>query len=91
MPLEHKTVYRGRHLGGAIANEQWFDEAGKPHSLDDKPSFISYKLSGVMGLQMWHKHGKLHRENGPAVFYPQDDITEYWLDGHLIFSKKTEK
>ena len=28
------------------------------------------------GTQYWHKNGKLHRENGPAILYP--DGLQYW-------------
>ena len=34
------------------------------------------------GRKEWHKHGKLHREKGPAVIYPNG--TKYWfINGKL--------
>lgn len=48
---------------------------GKLHSVNDSPSV------DWVGLKMWHKHGKLHRENGPAYIEQRSNVNlerEIW-------------
>jgi len=52
----------------------WFDSNGECHRDGDMPSYTS---NIYMSYQI---HGKWHRENGPAVIYP-DGSVEYRLDG----------
>ena len=43
------------------------------------------------GTKEWYLNGQLHRENGPAVEYP-DSSTEWWLNGkELIKQQLTSK
>lgn len=60
-------------------------DTGLPDSyvdgVDYEPSIVTNN-----GYLMWHKQGKLHRLNGPAVFGPTNRV-EYWIDG-VQFSKE---
>lgn len=45
------------------------DEKGKHHSFDDLPSVVrkmDLVTGGVSYAYLWHEHGVIHRENGPA-------------------------
>lgn len=47
------------------------------------------------GVQMWFQYGKLHRLDGPAVFYPSKDKSfekdECWFHGkHIDCSSQKE-
>lgn len=44
------------------------------HSDDDSPS-----IECVGGRKEWYKHGRLHRENGPAIKY--DVVEMYFING----------
>ena len=56
-------------------NISWYDSDGKSHRDGDMPAFITY-----YGYMAYRKHGKRHREFGPAVIW-KDGSVEYWLDG----------
>ncbi len=63
------------------AAKEWKNSAGQLHSTDGKPSYMSSNRQHVM----WHKNGKLHRENGPAETW--GTVTKYtvrfWKDGEI--------
>ena len=42
------------------------DDDGNLHSYDDKPA-----CRHGDGSEHWYKHGKLHRDNGPAIINPR--------------------
>ena len=50
---------------------------GKLHSVHDRPS-----LKKVDGHKEWHKNGKLHRVNKPAIVY-ENGGKEYYVEGKL--------
>jgi hypothetical protein len=38
-------------------------------------------LIGADGSTTWFRHGREHREGGPAVEDPRSGFVEYWIDG----------
>ena len=53
------------------------DENGLYHSFNDEPAIVY-----IDGMREWWKHGKLHRENGPAM---KSYFNEYfYLNGTLV-------
>ena len=58
-----------------LYDELWEDKEGLTHRLNG-PAVI---YAG--GDTIWYKHGKLHRENGPAREWPHDDVEEWYKDG----------
>ena len=61
---------RRDYQGGRVER---FDADGELHSTDDLPSVAHMEGPGGM---MWHDHGKLNRDNGPAVI---NGLGEYWF------------
>lgn len=61
------------------------DEQGRLHSIDDEPAIIF-----STGTKMWYEHGKLHRNNAPAVVY-NTTLVEYWEKGTYKRTGLTEK
>ncbi len=61
---------------------------GQLHTSNDTPSLAQFNGK----IKCWHKHGKLHRENNPAVerIIGTNKIPniEYWKDGRLVKSYK---
>lgn len=55
-----------------------FDANGKLHNDGDMPACVA-----LDGSQAWFRHGKLHRETGPA-FIDGDGTVHYWLDGEFV-------
>lgn len=55
------------------------DILGRSHR-NNGPAVVWYN-----GKQVWCKHGKLHRVDGPAIVNVEDDsedtVCEYWIDG----------
>jgi len=47
---------------------------------------VTFELTEI-GERRWRRHGKLHRENGPAVEYENTFskwcMKEWWFNGHL--------
>jgi len=66
---------RDKHRDGDGLNIH--DELGRYHC-DYGPACIHCD-----GTQEWYHHGKLHREDGPAVIYPEGSHAE--PDGKLYF------
>lgn len=66
-----------------------YDGFGRLHSRMDMPSFETYFANGRPKMRQWHKNGRLHREEGPAVVRFDRDgnevISAYVLDGELLF------
>ena len=54
---------------------RWFDSDGNYHRDDDMPAYIT-----TDGYMSYCKHGKLHRECGPARIWLNGD-GHYWIDG----------
>lgn len=70
---------RERTIGGTYCTEL----NGHLHSFDDQPSRVTRTI------MQWHKHGKLHRENGRAAVIQKISDDEWmdvsWFeDGNLI-------
>ena len=59
----------------------WYGSNGKLHRDGDMPAHIT-----TNGLMVYCKHGKRHREFGPAIVY-SDGSVEYWIDG-IPYTKK---
>ena len=64
------VVIREKHFDGYKA---WYDSGGKRHRKNG-PAVIN------KGLKMWWYHGTTHREDGPALVFP-DGRKEYRLNG----------
>lgn len=51
-----------------------------------------HRLKGAAVIQdggfQWHKKGKLHRIDGPAVIYSNKEY-EYFIYGHLVYRQNT--
>lgn len=93
MQIIKLTLHKDRMPDNFTGIVEWIDpngiffliesyKDGLIHSFSDQPS---YSLTGEVINQDWHKHGYLHRENGPA----QTTITKngkfiikhYYLEG----------
>lgn len=57
------------------------------HSYDPNEPAVTTAL----GTLIFFKHGKLHREVGPAFICPVTKVEEYWLDGFQYSRKEWEK
>ena len=91
MPIKSYREFTNRQKTGWSRMEPYLGEtakthyvAGQPHSINGQPSRIFFH-----GKQEWHKEGKLHNENGPAVTYPPSNIhpnghREYYLEGKKL-------
>ena len=51
------------------------------HSYDDEPSLVVTETSRGVVTKNWHKHGELHRENGPAMV--SDGVEQWYYEGML--------
>jgi len=51
----------------------------KLHSINTAPSIIKYDANGKENYRAYHKEGKLHKENGPAVITPKYE--RYFMEG----------
>lgn len=59
-----------------------YNERGNLHSYNDKPA-VSYSD----GTKYWYYDGVLHRENGPAIVYSNDEVSFYYHGENLKFSE----
>ncbi len=57
---------------------EFFDEHGRLHNEADMPACVA-----LDGSRAWFKHGKCHRDEGPA-FMDADGTVHYWLNGEFI-------
>lgn len=48
----------------------------------DLPDAVANELYKLAGARAWWKHGKWHREDGPAVERP-NGTTQWWRNGNL--------
>lgn len=49
------------------------DSRNLPHSFNDKPAIISDD-----GCEVWYHHGKLHRDNAPAIMFKSGVKCNFW-------------
>ena len=63
----------GYFMSYFAGSEFWYDGDGVFHR-DGGPAFTNYNC------RRWYKHGKLHREDGPAMEYA-DGNKEWWENG----------
>jgi len=82
------TLKRERdHETGKIWREKYFNNAGELHGGDNLPSVIEYDLeTSEPVLVMYHKNGKLHRDDGSASYLvdPATGVVtneNWYLDG----------
>ncbi len=77
--LENAQKFYNQHrYSYDIIKSCTLNDQGQHHSFYDEPSIV-HEDSGV---SMWHKNGKLHRENGPAsIRYSRD---YYYYEDHSI-------
>ena len=54
------------------------------------PTTGPYHETREDGAQAWYLDGKLHREDGPAVIYPNGH-QEFWVKGRQISPKSSER
>ena len=47
------------------------------------------KTTLLDGTVMYYKHGELHRDDGPAVIYPNGTV-KYYQNGELIAERKID-
>lgn len=78
--IVYKEVKDGKQTGQGyekIVNGKdniWYRLNGQPHCAD------APAVSLISGYEAWYINGKLHREDGPAIIWP-DGRRECWLDG----------
>ena len=60
-------------------NKFWRNPQGDLHN-EDGPAFIL-----INGTKAWYIHGKFYRENGPAVYSPQNTDKKFYIDDVLFF------
>ena len=83
------------YLNGIIRSVAWTDENGDLHRDDDSPAYIKYDYCDNENKEhcffartlQWFKHGRLHRDNGPADIsyfdHKQTIFQESWYrNGH---------
>lgn len=58
--------------------QEWFDDQGWCHRDGDLPASIHPD-----GSRAWFRHGKLHRETGPA-YIDADGTESFWLNGKCL-------
>lgn len=67
-----------------------FDKDFELHSYDGKPSistdFYNPTSCYANNFEMWHKKGKLHREDGPAGIYTAEEKSYCWALNGTIHS-----
>ena len=57
------------------------NEKGKHHSFNDEPSYVDN------GTKIWHKNGKIHRDNDlPAIIYGNG--VKYWYKNGRLHREK---
>ena len=59
---------------------QTLDDNLELHSFNDEPAIIMSD-----GTMVWYKHGKIHRESGPAVIFKNNDVSFYYEHKWYIF------
>lgn len=79
MTFDPKRQPKGTNAGGQFA------ASANPEStlvLDSPRDTVPYPivLDGN-GTDRWYAHGRLHREDGPAIVVLKDGTREWWLDG----------
>lgn len=69
----------------------WTDERGELRERDNgkKPNYISYSEKGDIVAYAWLKTGDvsnftLHRKDGPAIVYPNQNVNQYYIEGKHI-------
>jgi len=60
---------------------EYFDKNGCTHK-DDGPAYVSDCID------VWYRHGLIHRLDGPAVIYKGSELYEYWILGHKHSEKE---
>ena len=74
---EEKTHNENAPYRNSDGSMEWRDEQGLPHR-DGAPAVVGKYW------EQWWQHGKLHRDNGPAVTITHTDTsgdtTEWWFD-----------
>ena len=53
----------------------WRDKEGRTHRLNG-PAFIF-----ANGDRSWYRHGKIHRDDGPARIWPEKGIEKWYKNG----------
>jgi len=66
--------------------ETWCDAAGQAHR-EGAAAIVKTFPNGTRE-ELWFQHGKLHREDGPAVMHA-DGSQEYWINGECKIEQKT--
>lgn len=67
---------------GKVLHRIWMKN-GKRHRGEDKPAEIVFNGN----LLTWYKHGRKHRENGPAFIDNINGIERWYIDGIEIQEK----
>jgi len=83
-------MHRTRTFMYGVTREEYTDEAGLFHREDGAALITTTPLMGPgltwpptdSGLTAWYIHGKLHREDGPAIESP--DYNAWFLNGEKI-------
>ena len=65
----------GELVLGILYRKEWKDKKGYLHRLNG-PAVI-YKD----GDMHWYRHGRYHRDDGPAWLWPSEGIEEWYKDG----------
>ena len=64
------------------------DEDGKHHSVSGRPSMVYTNINQVH-CKTWHKHGRYHREDGPAHIATSkvSEYKQYFVEGKRVDPK----
>tara|TARA_B100000745_G_scaffold300543_1_gene255131 strand:+ start:407 stop:814 length:408 start_codon:yes stop_codon:yes gene_type:complete len=72
---------------GQLESFEYFTERNELHREGDSPATASFYESGELACESYAKHGKTHRESGPAfIEYEKDGAVrseDYYLNGEM--------
>jgi hypothetical protein len=83
----HETRFKWT---GDKISERFYDAEGLQHR-DNGAAWIHYWPNNIKSLEVWYRHGKIHREDGPAqIYYDRNQNIEgvrYWFNNEVYESK----
>jgi hypothetical protein len=63
---------------------QWWRLNGTLHRIGG-PAVIHLDIVGRVRCEQWFRYGERHREDGPAIVYPNNECNDRWfVDGKKI-------
>lgn len=76
--------YHIDYFNGYWWSVTWYDELNQVHNHDDMPAMIWSK-----GSDYYYKHGRCHREDGPAIIGTYGGLR--WFHDDVEYIPKCEK